>query len=407
MRMRYFRNSNVSLKAIARIYGQEDHCIDISCIDREALAIVNRLVSHGYSAYIVGGAVRDLLLGRRPKDFDIVTDALPNRIRKIFSNSRIIGRRFKLVHVYSNRKIYEVSTFRSLSNGSVGNEYGTISEDVLRRDFTVNALYLDPIALEILDFVGGVDDIHSGKLKAIIPLDRIFSEDPVRMVRGIKYAATNQFVIPFSLRLAIRRDASLLDSVSPSRLAEEFYKIIATGKSVEIFQALDKYGLLQYLSPEVHASIHGDKAFKEAFLRDLASMDMLAQVPEGTSLLNSATPAEIIQTDKRLISPFLAWFIRQRIKDFSFLRDISKDPVTFRHQIFSDIRVFLSPLNLPRVALEEAMEQVLQEENLLPAPPPPKRRKQGQRKKKAKPRDESMHLKVSDIDYTNAYKPGF
>jgi hypothetical protein len=123
--------------------------------------------------------------------------------------------------------------------------------------------------------------------------------------------------------------------------------------------------------------------------------------------LNSATPAEIIQTDKRLISPFLAWFIRQRIKDFSFLRDISKDPVTFRHQIFSDIRVFLSPLNLPRVALEEAMEQVLQEENLLPAPPPPKRRKQGQRKKKAKPRDESMHLKVSDIDYTNAYKPGF
>ncbi|HQB07785.1 MAG TPA: polynucleotide adenylyltransferase PcnB, partial [Rectinema sp.] len=97
--MRYFRSSNGSLQSKARIYSQEDHCIDISCIDREALAIVNRLVSQGYSAYIVGGAVRDLLLGRRPKDFDIVTDALPNRIRKIFSNSRIIGRRFKLVHV--------------------------------------------------------------------------------------------------------------------------------------------------------------------------------------------------------------------------------------------------------------------------------------------------------------------
>ena len=396
MRMRYFRSSNGSLQSKARIYRQEDHCIDISCIDREALAIVNRLVSQGYSAYIVGGAVRDLLLGRRPKDFDIVTDALPNRIRKIFSNSRIIGRRFKLVHVYSNRKIYEVSTFRSLSNGTVGNEYGTISEDVRRRDFTVNALYFDPLASEILDFVGGVEDIHSGKLKAIIPLNRIFSEDPVRMVRGIKYASTNQFVITLPLRLAIRRDAPLLDSVSPSRLAEEFYKIIATGKSVEIIQALDRYGLLQYLLPEVHASIHGDKAFKDAFLRDLASLDLVAQAPEG-SLLNSVTAAEIIQADKRLISPFLAWFIRQRIKDFAALRDIPKEPATFRHEVFSDIRVFLSPLSLPRVALEEAMEQVLQEEDLLPVLPP-KRRKHCQRKKNIKPRTESMHLEVSDAN---------
>lgn len=396
MRMRYFRSSNGSLQSKARIYSQEDHCIDISCIDREALAIVNRLVSQGYSAYIVGGAVRDLLLGRRPKDFDIVTDALPNRIRKIFSNSRIIGRRFKLVHVYSNRKIYEVSTFRSLSNGTVGNEYGTISEDVRRRDFTVNALYFDPLASEILDFVGGVEDIHSGKLKAIIPLNRIFSEDPVRMVRGIKYASTNQFVITLPLRLAIRRDAPLLDSVSPSRLAEEFYKIIATGKSVEIIQALDRYGLLQYLLPEVHASIHGDKAFKDAFLRDLASLDLLAQAPES-SLLNSVTAAEIIQADKRLISPFLAWFIRQRIKDFAALRDIPKEPATFRHEVFSDIRVFLSPLSLPRVALEEAMEQVLQEEDLLPVLPP-KRRKHCQRKKNIKPRTESMHLEVSDAN---------
>ena len=396
MRMRYFRSSNGNIQSKARIYSQEDHCIDISCIDREALAIVNRLVSQGYSAYIVGGAVRDLLLGRRPKDFDIVTDALPNRIRKIFSNSRIIGRRFKLVHVYSNRKIYEVSTFRSLSNGTVGNEYGTISEDVRRRDFTVNALYFDPLASEILDFVGGVEDIHSGKLKAIIPLNRIFSEDPVRMVRGIKYASTNQFVITLPLRLAIRRDAPLLDSVSPSRLAEEFYKIIATGKSVEIIQALDRYGLLQYLLPEVHASIHGDKAFKDAFLRDLASLDLLAQAPES-SLLNSVTAAEIIQADKRLISPFLAWFIRQRIKDFAALRDIPKEPATFRHEVFSDIRVFLSPLSLPRVALEEAMEQVLQEEDLLPVLPP-KRRKHCQRKKNIKPRTESMHLEVSDAN---------
>ncbi|MEN6492625.1 MAG: polynucleotide adenylyltransferase PcnB, partial [Rectinema sp.] len=265
MRIRYYRNANGGLQAKARVFDQTEHVIDVAGVDREAITIVKRLASHGYSAYIVGGAVRDLLLGNRPKDFDIVTDALPNRIRKIFSNSRIIGRRFKLVHVYANRKIYEVSTFRSLSTGTIGNEYGTIDEDVQRRDFTVNALYYDPLASEVLDFLGGVDDLRSKRLKAIIPLDRIFREDPVRMVRGVKYAAVNHFLVSISLRFAIHRDAALLTEVSPSRLAEEFYKIIASGKSAAVIQALDKFGLLQYLLPEVYASIHGDKTFREAF----------------------------------------------------------------------------------------------------------------------------------------------
>ena len=403
MRIRYYRNASGGLQAKARVFDHTEHSIDSANVDKEVVAIVRRLASHGYSAYLVGGAVRDLLLGKRPKDFDIVTDALPNRIRKIFSNSRIIGKRFKLVHVYANRKIYEVATFRSLSTGTVGNEYGTIDEDVARRDFTVNALYYDPLALEVLDFLGGMEDLRAGRLKAIIPLDRIFREDPVRMVRGVKYAAVNHFSISISLRFAIHRDAPLLSEVSPSRLAEEFYKIIASGKSAIIVQALDKYGLLQYMLPEVHASIHRDRSFREAFFQHLSSLDLSTQAPpEEASLLNSASAAEIVQGDRRLISPFLGWFIRQRLRSFAAQDAISKDPSFFRHEAFSDIRAFLAPLNLPRVALEDAMEQVLQEDGLLPAPPPPKRRKRGPRKRKPQLHLESTHTESAHVQPPSA-----
>ncbi|MEN6499466.1 MAG: polynucleotide adenylyltransferase PcnB [Rectinema sp.] len=399
MRIRYYRNASGGLQAKARVFDRTEHSIDPANVDKEVVAIVRRLASHGYSAYLVGGAVRDLLLGKRPKDFDIVTDALPNRIRKIFSNSRIIGKRFKLVHVYANRKIYEVATFRSLSTGTVGNEYGTIDEDVARRDFTVNALYYDPLALEVLDFLGGMEDLRAGRLKAIIPLDRIFRDDPVRMVRGVKYAAVNHFSISISLRFAIHRDAPLLSEVSPSRLAEEFYKIIASGKSAIIVQALDKYGLLQYMLPEVHTSIHGDRSFREAFFQHLSSLDLSTQAPpEEASLLNSASAAEIVQGDRRLISPFLGWFIRQRLRSFAAQEAVSKDPSFFRHEAFSDIRAFLAPLNLPRVALEDAMEQVLREDGLLPAPPPPKRRKRGPRKRKPQLHMESAHVQPPSAD---------
>ncbi len=271
-----------------------------------------------------------------------------------------------------------------------------------RRDFTVNALYYDPIASEIVDFLGGMDDVRGRRLKAIIPLDKIFREDPVRMVRGIKYAAANHFNIPFSLKLTIRRDATLLSEVSPSRLAEEFYKIIASGKSVLMFQALDKYGLLQYMLPQVHAAMHRDKAFQKVFLQHLGSLDLLAQMPEDTSVLNSASAAEIVQSDRRLISPFLAWFIRQRLRDFAIKTDSPKEPSAFRLEAFLNVREFLAPLNLPRIALEEAMEQVLREDDLLPAPLPPKRRKRGPRRRKAKTRQEQAHAEVPEEPFGGA-----
>lgn len=138
----------------AVVYIKDEHCIPSYKIDIDALRIVQKLKDNGFTAYIVGGAVRDLIVGRTPKDFDIVTDATPSKIKRIFRNSRIIGRRFRLVHVIFGQKIFEVSTFRSTIEGSVGNNFGTIDEDVMRRDFTINALYYDPIQEHIIDYVG-------------------------------------------------------------------------------------------------------------------------------------------------------------------------------------------------------------------------------------------------------------
>lgn len=224
MFIRYHRDKNGKLVQQAIVYTEKEHGIASDAIDTDAIKVIERLKEAGYKAFIVGGAVRDLLRGKKPKDFDLVTDAIPARIKKLFRNSRIIGRRFRLVHIYFGDKIFEVSTFRSIVNGSVGNEFGTIDEDVMRRDFTINALYFDPIENIIVDYVGGFNDVREGILKPIIPLADIFAEDPVRMVRGIKYAITANCVIPPNVQKQIRKDAQMLAGVSPSRMTEEFLK---------------------------------------------------------------------------------------------------------------------------------------------------------------------------------------
>ena len=160
MLVRYTRNNTNKKLSKALIYTATEHSIDPRKVDSEAIRIINGLHNAGYEAYIVGGAVRDLLIGKTPKDFDIATSAEPARIRKIFKNSRLIGKRFRLVHVFYGSKIYEVSTFRSLEKGSVGNSFGSIDEDVRRRDFTLNALYYNPIKNIIVDYVDGVEDIR-------------------------------------------------------------------------------------------------------------------------------------------------------------------------------------------------------------------------------------------------------
>ena len=259
----------------AVIYTQAEHLISNKNIDPDALQIINRLRDAGFTAYIVGGAVRDLIVGNKPKDFDIVTDATPSKIKRIFRNSRIIGRRFRLVHVVFGTKIFEVSTFRSNAEGSVGNDFGTIEEDVLRRDFTMNALYYDPLQQQVIDYVGGMRDIKKHILRPVIPLDRIFVEDPVRMLRAIKYSATTHARMPYSLRHKIRSSAGLLSQVSPSRLTEELLKIINNCSAYEIVQEALDTDLFIYLQPAATSLIYDNRDFESKYMESIRKLGEL------------------------------------------------------------------------------------------------------------------------------------
>ena len=257
----------------AVVYTRDEHKIPLEKIDPDAVFIISRLKENGFDAYIVGGAVRDLLVGHHPKDFDIVTDATPSRIKKIFRNSRIIGRRFRLVHVFFGQKIFEVSTFRSTVDGSVGNIFGTMDEDVMRRDFTLNALYYDPQKQQVIDYVGGVNDIRKGVLKPIIPLEKIFVEDPVRMIRAVKYAATTNCKISHSLKKKIRDSAYLLSPVSPSRLTEELLKIISGTHSLAIVKGALDTDLYAYIQPTATNLMLDDRRFMQKYFESLEALD--------------------------------------------------------------------------------------------------------------------------------------
>ena len=234
--------------------------------------ITERLQANGYETYIVGGAVRDLILGKKPKDFDIVTAASPVKIKKIFRNARIIGRRFRLVHVFFGLKIFEVSTFRSLKDGPTSNTFGTIEEDVLRRDFSLNALFYDPLKQLVVDYVGGMDDIRKRLIRPIIALPHIFTDDPVRMIRAVKYSAVADFKLPLSLKWRIRKHSGLLAGISPSRLTEEIFKIIHSPHARTIVENLDALGLYCYLQPQAAGLFKTMPAFKARYMNTIGTL---------------------------------------------------------------------------------------------------------------------------------------
>lgn len=276
MLIRYTKNEKGKLLKQAEIYTKEEHKISLKNVDQDAIRATDRLRREGYQAYIVGGAVRDLLLGKEPKDFDLVTDADPSKVRKIFRNSRIIGKRFKLVHLYySDKKILELATFRSVEASDRKNIYGTIEEDVLRRDYTFNALFYSPREEQVIDYVGGVKDIRRHKIVSIIPLKDTFVEDPVRMVRALKYSVTTGSKIPFKLKRAIKKSAPLLMSCSVSRLSEEIFKILQSGHSWSIMQKAVEMDMFHYLLPEIEERFHGkgSKQFHNTFFKSLRRLD--------------------------------------------------------------------------------------------------------------------------------------
>ncbi len=365
MLVRYSTGSDGRPVKRALVYTAAEHRIERRSIDPDALRIVEHLRANGHSAYIVGGAVRDMLQGRRPKDFDIVTDAQPPRIRKIFRNSRVIGRRFRLVHVYAGRKIFEVSTYRSIADGTIGNTYGTIEEDALRRDFTMNALYFDPVDNLLVDYVGGYKDMEARVIKPVIPLKTIFKEDPVRMIRAAKYAAITGFRIPFRTGWAIRSHANLLSTASPSRLTEEAIKILGSGRAMEIFRHLDRYRLLPGILPALAVRLAGSPARKEAFFSALAELDRHIEA----------------KADKALAG-LLAFVLRDEVAALCAEHPVGEPSEVFRMAVQA-ARELLSPLNMPRIELETAVASVFIRPESPPKPPRKRRRRRSRGRKSA------------------------
>jgi poly(A) polymerase len=269
----------------AKIISRDGHSISRKDIAPNALKVLYRLTSAGYHAHIVGGGIRDLLLKKKPKDFDIATDATPEEVKNLFRNGHIIGRRFKIVHVRFGREIIEVTTFRAnharsneLSDNPTrhqikgldsahsesgmilrDNVYGNIDEDALRRDFTINALYYTTDGFRVLDFCSGMDDLKAKKIRIIgNPIER-YKEDPVRMLRAIRFAAKLDFTIEENTQEPIDELSYLLDSISSARLFDETLKLMTGGYAERTFEMLRRFQLGTYLfAPTLEALSESD-----------------------------------------------------------------------------------------------------------------------------------------------------
>jgi poly(A) polymerase len=307
-----------------RVFARAEHSISRRDIDADALKVLYRLRQAGHVAYLVGGSVRDLLLGRRPKDFDIGTSAHPYQVKKLFRNCWIIGRRFRLAHVRFGPKVIEVATFRrpmepgeeivqdgvpappidgpadaalvdsagnappdgARPSGTIGllhrdNTFGTPEEDAFRRDFTINALFYDIATFSIIDYVHGMEDLAAGIVRSIGDPDVRFREDPVRMLRAIALGARLDFSIDRPVLDAIGRLRHEITRSSPARLLEEYYKILRSGTAEKTFRNLAEVGLLEPISAELH------RGAGEPLWRSLAALDLFrakfVSVPETFS----------------------------------------------------------------------------------------------------------------------------
>lgn len=245
-------------------------------IDPDALRVVRRLLAAGHEAYLVGGCVRDLYLGRRPKDFDIATSATPEAIRRLFRNSRVIGRRFKLVHVFFGTKIIETSTFRSAPVASEDdplithdNEWGSVEDDARRRDFTINGLFFDVETQKIVDFVDGMDDLDSKLMRTIGDPTLRFREDPVRMIRAVKFAARLGFDFEPETYAALLDVAPDIVKCSKARVLEEIYKLMRSGAARRSFGLLLEVGIFEHIL-EPYMKQFGDEDAKTALLASFA-----------------------------------------------------------------------------------------------------------------------------------------
>lgn len=278
---------------------REEHTVSRSMISEPAKKVLNRLNKAGYEAYLVGGGVRDILLDGQPKDFDIATDATPEEVHELFRNSRLIGRRFRIVHVLFGREVIEVTTFRGNAGDTEvdsadddrktsehglllrDNVYGNLEEDALRRDFTVNALYYCIRNFTVIDFANGIEDLRNRQLRLIGDPETRYREDPVRMLRAIRFAAKLDFEIEPETAAPIRDLAPLLTHIPSARLFDEVLKLFSAGYGEATYDLLKSYRLLESLFPETVRAIDAGEP-DELIRRALQNTD--ARIAQGKSV---------------------------------------------------------------------------------------------------------------------------
>ncbi len=266
-----------------RILARSEHPISRRDIDANVLKVLYRLAGAGFDAYLVGGGVRDLMLSRKPKDFDVATSAHPQQVRDLFRNSRMIGRRFRLVHVFFGRQNVEVATFRKQAEAvadtddpliRLDNTFGTPEEDAFRRDFTVNALFYSPQTFHVIDFPGGVDDLEARLIRTIGDPEVRMREDPVRMMRAVRFAAKLGFEIEPTTRAAIERHRADLAKASVPRLVEETFKTLGQPEAAHALVLMEELGLLEYVIPilSAHLKARGATLAEQPAVRNMAAL---------------------------------------------------------------------------------------------------------------------------------------
>ena len=267
-------SASQAAKNKAVILSRGEHGISRKNIDEHALKVLYRLHKAGFQACLVGGAVRDLLLDMKPKDFDVATDATPEEVNSLFRNCRLIGRRFRLAHIHFGRQVIEVATYRTnhdMSQSGMQDEsgrivrdnvFGGLSDDVWRRDFTANALYYDISNFSVIDFVGGYEDIKRQRLCLIGDVETRYREDPVRMLRAIRFSAKLGFDIEEKSKTPIYSLGHLLEDIPAARLYEEVLKLFHSGHAVRSFELLLEFDVLKHLFPEAAKSIAKDESVK-------------------------------------------------------------------------------------------------------------------------------------------------
>jgi len=320
------------------IVPRNEHNVSRKKIDRDALKVLYRLHNHGYLAYLVGGSVRDLLLDRRPKDFDVVTDASPGAIKKLFRNAFLIGRRFRLVHIRFRNKIIETSTFRKSpqenQNGDDSdllmrreNEFGTPMEDANRRDFTINALFYNIADFSIIDYTNGLQDLKSRTLRSIGDPCIRFQEDPVRMIRAVRIGGRANFTINKEALSAIKAYKKQILRCSPARILEEIYQLLRNNSAEPSIQMLYDTGLMDVLIPEIKS--HWMDPEKNQRARKILE------------LLDSAPRITFPRTPPLMLAALFYPVIQEVTRDFQSSEDL-------REKVETVLRPFAKRFQVPR-----------------------------------------------------------